>query len=74
MEYLIVWGVCALLGYWMGDQKGQGGTGMLAGIILGPMGLVVILAARPSQHELERRAEAWQKANRAVAARAAEQS
>lgn len=72
MEAIVVWGLCALFGYWMGDQKGRGGSGFFAGLILGPLGLLCILAMRPSQHELERRAEAWERAVRAVRDRAAQ--
>jgi hypothetical protein len=43
MLYLVIGFICALLGFLIGKEKGQGGFGALLGLLLGPIGLLIIL-------------------------------
>ena len=40
---VIAWGVSILLAFIIGRRKGKSGAGILAGILLGPIGVIVSL-------------------------------
>ena len=40
---VIAWGVSTLLAFIIGRRKGKSGAGILAGILLGPIGVIVSL-------------------------------
>ena len=40
---VIAWGVSTLLAFIIGSRKGKPGAGALAGILLGPIGVIVSL-------------------------------
>ena len=40
---VIAWGVSTLLSFIIGRRKGKSGAGILAGILLGPIGVIVSL-------------------------------
>jgi hypothetical protein len=38
---VVIAGICAMLGYAVGTQRGQGPLGMVLGLFLGPIGILV---------------------------------
>lgn len=41
---LVIWGICLLLGAWAGSVKGRPITGIILGLLLGPLGVAACLA------------------------------
>ena len=42
MVYVIIWIVCAVLGGMVGSSKGRGGAGVALGLLLGPIGVLIV--------------------------------
>lgn len=42
---ILIWLVCAVLGAVIGSSKGEAGSGFVAGLIFGPLGLLFALAS-----------------------------
>ncbi len=54
MELFIIWVLCGVAGYFIGDAKGKAGVGALLGGFLGFIGLIII-AVLPATPEVEAR-------------------
>jgi hypothetical protein len=52
--FLLIWFLCAVTAGILGAPKGIGGAGFLAGLLFGPLGLLLVLFSRghrrPCQH------------------------
>jgi hypothetical protein len=46
---LIGWPICALVGYMIGKGKGRGGEGAVLGLLLGPIGWLIIAVAQTGE-------------------------
>lgn len=55
---LIGWLVCFIIGAGIGSSKGKGGEGALLGLLLGPLGLILIALSTPTPEVLAQRAAA----------------
>jgi hypothetical protein len=44
MGYIIFFIACAFIGTAIGENKGRGGTGFILGLLLGPLGCIIVLA------------------------------
>lgn len=42
MVYVIIWIICAVLGGMIGSSKGRGGAGVALGLLLGPIGVLIV--------------------------------
>ena len=47
MEYLVLWLLFGLIGALIGNKKGRPLEGFFAGLLLGPIGLIFIIARKP---------------------------
>jgi Protein of unknown function (DUF2510) len=45
---LVLWAICALAGWAIGNQKGRGGEGLLLGVLLGIIGIIIVACLRPT--------------------------
>jgi hypothetical protein len=43
MEYVVVWFVCGIISSVIGSNKGLGCGGFIAGLLLGPLGIILVL-------------------------------
>jgi len=48
------WVLCGILGYLIGQSKGRGDEGAVAGLLLGPLGLLFILTAKDKRPKCPR--------------------
>jgi hypothetical protein len=46
MIYVIVWLVCAFIGMGIGKSKGKGALGFILGLLLGPVGIIIIAVSK----------------------------
>lgn len=51
MEWVIIWVVCAFIGYAIGKNKGRGTAGAVAGLLLGPIGIIVALVLQENREK-----------------------
>lgn len=51
MEFLIAWVICGLVGFLLGKVKGKEGLGFVLGLLLGPIGWIVMLCLGGSPHK-----------------------
>ena len=56
--FVIVWVVCALVGWAIGNSKGRGTAGFFLGLLLGVIGLIIIAVMRPTPEYAAQRANA----------------
>lgn len=47
MGYVVLWFLMGLIGAWIGSEKGRSTDGFCLGVLLGPIGLVIIALMRP---------------------------
>lgn len=52
MEIVMIWVVCAVVGAMIGANKGQDVSGMVWPILLGPLGVIIVLAL-PNKVKME---------------------
>lgn len=45
MEWVILWLICAFVAAAIGAKKGEGGSGFVMGLVLGPLGVAIALAS-----------------------------
>lgn len=57
MEMVIVWLVCIVAGVLIGDRKERGLSGLVWPLLLGPIGLVIVLALPNVKKEREQQRE-----------------
>lgn len=56
--FVAFWLICGLIGWYIGDTKGRPGDGFALGVLLGPIGIIVIAAmGRSAKKEAEHQAE-----------------
>lgn len=58
MVAFTVWVVCVVLGWMIGKGKGRGGTGLVLGILLGPLGVIITLFLKADVYTVEAEAVA----------------
>jgi Protein of unknown function (DUF2510) len=46
--YVVIWVVCAIVGYAIGNPKGKGSTGLALGLILGVIGVIITIFLKDS--------------------------
>ena len=46
--FIILWILCAAIGYWIGQTKGRGGEGAALGLLLGFIGIIIIAVMKPT--------------------------
>lgn len=52
---LVIWGFMAFIGAAIGSAKGKGGEGFILGLLLGPIGWIIVAAMRtPEVSKLDR--------------------
>lgn len=50
MELLVLWAIFGVVGAWIGERRGgRGGMGCLAGILLGPIGWLIMAVTGPDK-------------------------
>ena len=55
--WLLIWGfIWGLIGMAIGNRKGRGGWGFLAGMLLGPIGILLTLASSRNEKALRKEA------------------
>lgn len=58
VELIAFWVICGLVACYVGDTKGRGAEGLALGLILGPLGILVIAVMGPTAKvEAKRQAE-----------------
>jgi len=46
MEYVFIWLMCGVIASIIGSQKGLGCGGFIAGVLLGPFGIILVLVMK----------------------------
>ena len=50
---LAIWIILAMVGFYIGNNKGRGSEGFFLGLILGPLGLLIAIFMKPKAKSLE---------------------
>lgn len=53
MGYVFLWILFAIIGLIIGNGKGRGGAGFALGLLLGPIGLIIIAVMQPNKEKIE---------------------
>lgn len=53
-EFLVVWVVMAIIGAMIGSSKGMGSAGFFLGLLLGPIGWIIVAVLQPSTATADR--------------------
>lgn len=51
MEFLLFWLACAVLGSMIGSAKGAGFSGFVLGLLLGPIGVLIVLVSNGNRRK-----------------------
>jgi hypothetical protein len=56
MELILFWIICGVIGGMIGSSKGKTGAGVTLGLLLGPLGVIIVLVMKADTQKVEAQA------------------